>query len=118
MQYLFEVITWLFLIEIIGLIALPITGCLCCGLPDRGYAVSKIMGLLLLTYFSWILTYLSFDYSTSVVFVSLFLLVIVSYVFYRKFGFTINISFAIKNELSVVVNHLTPRAVRIRSTLN
>lgn len=101
-MYFFEIITWLFVIEIIGFIALPITAYLCCALPDRGYAVSKIMGLLFLTYFSWILTYSGLGYSTSAVFVSLFLLAAVSYVFYRKFGFTVSKSFAIKNELFFV----------------
>lgn len=95
----FEIIAWLIAIEIIGFIALPITAYLCSALPDRGYAVSKIMGLLFLTYFSWILSYSGLGYSTSVVFVSLFLLAAVSCVFYRKFGLTVNISFAIKNEL-------------------
>ncbi len=99
MQYLFEVVTWLFTIEIIGFIALPITAYLCGALPDRGYAVSKIMGLLLLTYFSWILPYSGLGYSTSIVFASLFLLVMVSYTFYKKFGLTIDKSFVIKNEL-------------------
>lgn len=99
MQYIYEIISWLFVIEIIGFIALPITAYLCCELPDYGYSVSKIMGLLFLTYFSWILTYSGFTYSTLVVFFSLFLLAAVSYVFYRKFSFTINKSFAIKNEI-------------------
>lgn len=98
-MYFFEIITWLFVIELIGFIALPVTGYLCRELPDHGYSVSKIMGLLLLTYFSWILTYSGIGYSTSVVFISLVLLTTVSYVLYRKFGFTINKSLAIKNEL-------------------
>ncbi len=98
-MYFFEIITWLFVIEIIGFIALPIAGYLCRELPDHGYSVSKIMGLLLLTYFSWILTYSGIGYSTSVVFISLILLTAVSYVFYRKFGFTVNKSLAVKNEL-------------------
>ncbi len=95
----FEIISWLFVIEIIGLVALPITTYLCRGLPDHGYAASKIMGLLFLTYFSWILTYFGFGYSTSVVFGSLFLLAVVSYTFYRKFGLTVSKSFAIKIEI-------------------
>lgn len=99
MQYLFEAIKWWLVIEIIGFIALPITGYLCRELPGRGYAVSKIMGLLLLTYFSWVLTYSGLNYGISVVYVSLFLLILVSYIFYKKLGFTINKSFSIENEL-------------------
>ncbi len=96
---LFEIISWLFVVEIIGLVALPITAYLCRGLPDRGYSVSKIMGLLFLTYFSWILTYFGSGYSASVVFASLFMLAAASYAFYRKFGLTVSKSLAIKIEI-------------------
>jgi len=98
-MYFSEIITWLFVIELTGFLALPVTGYLCRELPDHGYSVSKIMGILLLTYFSWILTYLGLNYSTAVVFISLFLVAAVSSVFYRKFGFVINKSLAIKIEL-------------------
>lgn len=98
MQYFFDIISWLFVIEIIGLITLPIAGYICRTLPDRGYSVSKILGILLMTYFSWILTYSGIDYSTFSVFFSLFLVLMISFIFYRKFGLDINTSFAIKNE--------------------
>ncbi|MCZ7401921.1 MAG: DUF2298 domain-containing protein [Candidatus Methanoperedens sp.] len=49
-------ILWLVL-EIIGFLALPISFYLCRNLKDHGYSVSKPLGLLLTTYFSWIVSY-------------------------------------------------------------
>ncbi|MFZ3060225.1 MAG: DUF2298 domain-containing protein [Candidatus Methanoperedens sp.] len=99
MQWYIDVIIWWLLIELIGFIALPVAGYICSALPDKGYAVSKIMGLLLLTYFSWIITYFGLDYSTFSVFFSLLLIAAISLIFYKKFGLDINRHFAIKNEL-------------------
>ncbi len=49
------IFVWLMTIEFVGLLALPIASSFCGLLPDRGYAVSKPLGLLLLTYFTWLL---------------------------------------------------------------
>ena len=103
MQYLLEVIKWWFVIEIIGLVALPITAYMCNKLPDKGYSVSKIMGLLLLTYISWITTYFGFEYDTALVLMSLFIMAIISYIFYRNFGIMVNKSFVVKNEIFFAV---------------
>jgi uncharacterized membrane protein len=40
---------------VIGLIAFPLASRVCGRLLDKGYSISKILGLLLLTYFSWLL---------------------------------------------------------------
>ena len=49
-------ILWLAAVEIVGLAAFPICHFLFPRLRDRGYAVSKVFGLLLLGYVSWALS--------------------------------------------------------------
>lgn len=53
MQIAYAVLWWLILIAI-GLIAFPLTSRICRRLPDRGYSISKILGLLLLTVLVWL----------------------------------------------------------------
>jgi len=48
------VFLWWLIIEILGLIALPLTMRLFRHLPDRGYALAKPLGLLLVSYVLWI----------------------------------------------------------------
>ena len=52
-QIAYAVIWWLILL-VIGMITFPLVSRVCGGLLDKGYSVSKILGLLLLTYFSWL----------------------------------------------------------------
>jgi YYY domain-containing protein len=49
-----EAITWWALLQLLGLIALPACVALFGRLPDRGYNFSKVVGLLVLSYVSWI----------------------------------------------------------------
>ena len=53
-QVAYAVVWWLVLV-VIGLITFPLVSRVCSRLPDKGYSISKILGLLLLTYFSWLL---------------------------------------------------------------
>ena len=48
---MFDVLKWLIVIQLIGLFALPITNFVFPRLVDKGYCVSKILGILLLVYF-------------------------------------------------------------------
>jgi YYY domain-containing protein len=48
-------IVWWLLLVVIGLVTFPLVSRVCNRLPDRGYSISKILGLLLITYFSWLL---------------------------------------------------------------
>ena len=54
------VLVWWLLIQVFGLAALPLAFRLLRRLPDRGYAVSKALGLLLTTYVFWLLNILGF----------------------------------------------------------
>ncbi len=46
---------WLLVVELLGLLAFPVAFRLCGYLQDRGYGLSKALGLLLLTYPLWVL---------------------------------------------------------------
>ena len=45
-------IVWWLLLVVVGLVTFPLVSRVCNRLPDRGYSISKILGLLLITYFS------------------------------------------------------------------
>ena len=49
------IISWFLIIEIIGLISFPIVLFTCPNLNDKGYSISKTLGILLLTFITWIL---------------------------------------------------------------
>ena len=51
---------WWLLVDVLGLLALPITLVLLRHLPEKGYAFSKVVALLIVGYFSWIFGYVSF----------------------------------------------------------
>lgn len=49
-----EAAIWWLAVELIGLIAFPFTFAALRFLPDRGYSVTKVVGLLLITYPIWL----------------------------------------------------------------
>ncbi|MBN2499902.1 MAG: hypothetical protein JXB38_03985 [Anaerolineales bacterium] len=49
-------ISWYLLLSLLGLLAFPLAYRLLSGLPDRGYAVSRTLGLLLWGFIFWLLT--------------------------------------------------------------
>ena len=49
-----SVLVWLLALELLGLIAFPLAFVALRGLADRGYGVSKTLGVLLLAWLSWI----------------------------------------------------------------
>ncbi len=77
-----EILIWLFLIEVLGFIALPISCSLLKNLKDKGYAAAKALGILLFSYFAWILGHVS--YSRLTIVLSAVALIFVSYFYYRK----------------------------------
>lgn len=53
---IFAAVRWWFAITAIGATALPLAYRLFAGLPDRGYAFTKMLGLVGVTYIFWLLT--------------------------------------------------------------
>lgn len=50
-----DAIRWLIILEALGLAIMPLTCWLLGALPDRGYGAAKIVGLLAVTYASWLI---------------------------------------------------------------
>jgi YYY domain-containing protein len=67
---LFDIVIWWLVLEIVGLAAFPVASQLARNLKDSGYSISKPLGLLLLTYISWIISIFS-GYSYFSVLISL-----------------------------------------------
>lgn len=53
MSEVFIILEWLLIVEFIGFAAFPLTASFI-NLPDRGYSVSKLIGLFLITYITWL----------------------------------------------------------------
>lgn len=83
---IFEILLWWLALEALGLAALPITSSVCQGLHDRGYAISRLVGLLLLTYVSWLLAQLGAGYGYSTVAISFVIIALCSAVLVRING--------------------------------
>jgi len=77
MIHLADVFLWWFAVGITGLFALPIAGIVTGRLHDRGYSISKILALVLVTYLTWVLSYL-FTFNWFTVLLSVLVLALVS----------------------------------------
>ncbi len=93
-----EIIIWWLALEIIGLAALPIAAHVGRNLKDHGYSASKPLGLLLLTYITWIISDLA-GYSKFSVLFSLGLLAAASIIILRKKGLYVDKNYVIKFEI-------------------
>lgn len=97
MSELILVLEWLLLIVFIGLIAFPLTASFC-NLPDRGYSISKLVGLLIITYITWLVVSLKLTtFGLGVIVFSFLVLIFLSY---RKFERGL---FSLKNMKSELV---------------
>ena len=74
----FEIIKWWLVLELIGFAALPLTAWIFRNLKDNGIALTKVMGLLFVTYFSWVLTHLGFNYGTVITVLSVLIVLAIS----------------------------------------
>ena len=76
---------WWLALEVIGLISFPLVSRVCGGLADKGYSISKLVGLVLLTYFTWMLSSLKLmPFGTISILVSFILLAALALFLGRK----------------------------------
>ena len=83
-QIAYAFVWWLVLL-VVGLIAFPLVSRVCGRLPDKGYSISKILGLVFITYVSWLLASLhlvKFGYIS--ISIALLLLLALSFYLGRK----------------------------------
>ncbi len=71
-----SILLWWFVVLVAGFATFPITFVALKHLPDKGYVFSKILGLMLMGYLTWLLGY--FSYNGGTIFVSFLILVLVS----------------------------------------
>ncbi len=84
MQVAYVLYWWLALIAV-GFVSFPLTSRICSSLADKGYSISRIIGLTFLTFISWMLSslhILPFGYAN--IGVSILILVAVSFFFGKK----------------------------------
>lgn len=97
LEYL-HIILWFILIETLGLITIPLTKSAGNRLADGGYSVARILGIILVTYFSWISSYIM-GFSLSSVLTAFLLLCLISIILYRKQRFFPSRKILLINEL-------------------
>lgn len=59
-----SLVIWWVVVLVLGLTAYPIAFVTLKNLPDKGYVFSKVLALVLIGYFSWIMGYISFGGDT------------------------------------------------------
>lgn len=78
-NHLIAAILWLVFLEIISLLALPLAGGLFHSFADRGHALSKVLGLLLLSYGAWMPVHLGlWPYTRAAVWLALLFIALLS----------------------------------------
>ena len=81
-----HVLIWLLVVELMGLIALPLTFSLFRRLPDRGLIFSKVLALLLSSYILWVLglTHIAPNSRYTIIAILLGLALVAAFVLWRK----------------------------------
>ncbi|MBA1341019.1 MAG: hypothetical protein C5S40_02660 [ANME-2 cluster archaeon] len=95
----FEIIKWWLVLELIGFVALPLTTWIFGNLKDNGIALTKIMGLLFVTYFSWVLTHLGFNYSTVIAGLSVLMVLAISLLIVSFKRYTFDLKALVRTEV-------------------
>lgn len=84
-NYFWDIFLWISLFFTIGIINLPFNRLILPGLPDTGWIFSKISGLLIAAYLSWLLGMLKiFPFSNSLILLTIILLLTVN-IFINRF---------------------------------
>ncbi len=80
------VLIWLLLVELLGVVTLPLADRIFHSLPDRGYMLSKTLGVLLLTWLTWMMVNLGWTlYTRAAITMALLLLTACSaLIFWRR----------------------------------
>ncbi len=93
-----HVIFWFILIEVLGLISIPLAGMVGDRLADRGYSAARTLGIMLVTYMSWIFSYL-LGFNAVTILISVLALCLISMCIYRKQKYFPNKKILLSNEL-------------------
>ncbi len=96
-------IVWYLLITLFGLIAYPIVRVIFKGLPDRGYPFSRLAGMLLVAYFTWLAGSTFFTFSKLTIIVVIVLLVLVSGFLAYKQRFELSVEWHTKKRYFLTV---------------
>ncbi len=97
----FHIILWFFLIETLGFISIPLTQNAGNKLADGGYSVSRTLGIILVTYLSWIFSYV-LGFNLIAILMAFLVLCLISAILYRKQRLLPSRKILIMNELVFV----------------
>ena len=111
---LLDIALWWLALEIIGFIALPIASYTCRNLKDCGYSVSKPLGLLLLTYISWLLSF-PLGYSYFPILLALVIIAACSLAILRLKGLHVDRDYAVRFEALFLVAFVCFAVIRAYS---
>ncbi len=113
---LIEIIVWYALILVIGTAAFPIVSMVCKNISDRGYCISKIAGILILSYLAWILSYpLSFSRETVLLALAILCALSLLCIIYGKSEIHVRRDMIIRNEIVFFVAFIVFLAIRVYS---
>jgi YYY domain-containing protein len=106
-EFIQEIFIWWFILEILGLLTFPLTLNFSKNLHDRGYGISKILAILLLAYFTWILVSITpLTYGIFSILISLGILLSISFYFFTKIKRTELKKFFTKNRKLILTYEL------------
>ncbi|MCX9085282.1 MAG: DUF2298 domain-containing protein [Candidatus Methanoperedens sp.] len=115
---LIEILTWWIVLQIIALLALPISFYFCRNLKDQGYCVSKPLGILLTTYFSWIISFFTGYSYFSVLFSLAFtgiISLIIYFIYMKKTHISVNKAYILKFEFLFLLSYIIFTMIRAYS---
>lgn len=98
------ILEWLLIVEITGLIAFPLTASFFSNLADKGYSIAKPVGLLVITYMTWLSVSLGMaSFGTGIIAVSFLVLAAVGLRYFKTEILSLR-DLAIKSELVFLVS--------------
>ena len=111
-----EIIVWYALILVIGMAAFPIVSMVCKNLSDRGYCISKIAGILILSYLTWLLSYpLSFSRGTVMLALAILCALSLLCIIYDKSCLHVRRDVIIRSEIVFLAAFVVFLAIRVHS---